>query len=58
MAGEMTAATLLTVHNLYFYLDLMGRIREAIGFGSFEKLRQEFHQTFSRRPQQLNAFDE
>ncbi len=52
MAGEMTAGTLLTVHNLYFYLDLMARIREAIGFGSFEKLRQEFHQTFSRRPQQ------
>jgi queuine tRNA-ribosyltransferase len=52
MAGEMTAATLLTVHNLYFYLDLMARIREAIGFGSFGKLRQEFHQTFSRRPQQ------
>ena len=51
-AGEMTAATLLTVHNLYFYLDLMARIREAIGFGSFGKLRQEFHQTFSRRPQQ------
>ena len=50
--GEMTAATLLTIHNLYFYLDTMRRIREAIGFGSFEKLRQEFHQTFSRRPQQ------
>jgi queuine tRNA-ribosyltransferase len=51
-AGEMTAATLLTVHNLYFYLDLMAKIREAISFGSFGKLRQEFHQTFSRRPQQ------
>jgi queuine tRNA-ribosyltransferase len=51
-AGEMTAKTLLTVHNLYFYLDLMAKIREAIGFGSFGKLRQEFHQTFSRRPQQ------
>jgi len=49
MAGEMTAATLLTVHNLCFYLDLMRRIRDAIGFGSFGKLRQEFHQTFSRR---------
>jgi queuine tRNA-ribosyltransferase len=54
MAGEMTAATLLTVHNLYFYLDLMAKIREAIGFGSFGKLRLEFHQTFSRRPQQFN----
>jgi len=52
VAGEMTAATLLTVHNLYFYLDLMRGIREAIGFGTFEKLRQGFHQTFSRRPQQ------
>ncbi|MEO6236580.1 MAG: tRNA guanosine(34) transglycosylase Tgt [Vicinamibacterales bacterium] len=50
--GEMTAATLLSVHNLYFYLDLMAQIREAIGFGSFGKLRQDFHQTFSRRPQQ------
>ena len=49
MAGEITAATLLTVHNLYFYLDLMRRIRDAIGFGSFGKLRLEFHQTFSRR---------
>ena len=26
----MTAATLNTVHNLYFYLDTMRRIREAI----------------------------
>ncbi len=51
MAGEMTAATLNTVHNLYFYLDTMRRIREAIVFGTFERLRQEFHQTFSRRPQ-------
>jgi len=49
MAGEMTGATLLTVHNLYFYLDLMRRIREALSFGSFGKLRQEFHRTFSRR---------
>ena len=49
IAGEMTAATLLTVHNLYFYLDLMRRIREALSFGSFGKLRLEFHRTFSRR---------
>jgi queuine tRNA-ribosyltransferase len=51
VAGEMTAATLNTLHNLYFYLDTMCRIREAIAFGAFERLRQEFHQTFSRRPQ-------
>jgi queuine tRNA-ribosyltransferase len=51
MAGEMTSGTLNTIHNLYFYLDLMRRIRDAIGFGTFERLRSEFHQTFSRRPQ-------
>jgi queuine tRNA-ribosyltransferase len=51
VAGEMTAATLNSLHNLHFYLDTMRRIREAIVFGSFEKLRQEFHQTFSRRLQ-------
>jgi queuine tRNA-ribosyltransferase len=51
LAGEMTGATLNTLHNLHFYLDTMRRIREAIVFGTFEKLRLEFRQTFSRRPQ-------
>jgi queuine tRNA-ribosyltransferase len=51
MSGEMAAATLHTIHNLCFYLDLMRQIRDAIGFGTFERLRLEFHQTFSRRSQ-------
>jgi queuine tRNA-ribosyltransferase len=51
LAGEMTSATLNTVHNLFFYLDTMRRIREAIVFGTFEELRQAFRQTFSRRSQ-------
>jgi queuine tRNA-ribosyltransferase len=51
LAGEMTAGTLNTLHNLYFYLDTMRAIRDAIMLGTFEKLRSEFHQTFSRRPQ-------
>ena len=49
LAGEMTAATLNTLHNLHFYLDTMRRIREAIVFGSFEKFRQEFRERFSRQ---------
>ncbi len=49
LSQEMTAATLNSLHNLYFYLDTMRRIREAIVFGTFEALRQEFLQTFSRR---------
>jgi queuine tRNA-ribosyltransferase len=49
LAGEMTAATLNTLHNLHFYLDTMRRIREAIVFGSFEKFRQNFRERFSRQ---------
>ena len=49
MVGEMTAATLNTVHNLHFYLDTMRAIRKAIEFGIFDQFRQEFHRTFSRR---------
>ena len=48
VAGEMTAATLNSIHNLHFYLDTMRRIREAIEFGSFEGFRQAFHRSFSR----------
>ncbi len=47
--GEMTGATLNTIHNLFFYLDTIRRIREAITFGSFDEFRQQFHQSFSRR---------
>ena len=50
MAGEMTAGALNTLHNLSFYLDTMRRIREAIVFGTFERFRQEFLQSFSRTP--------
>ena len=50
VAGEMTASTLNTLHNIHFYLDTMRRMRDAIAFGSFETFRQRFHETFSRRP--------
>ena len=50
VAGEMTASTLNTLHNIHFYLDTMRRMREAIVFGSFEQFRDRFHETFSRRP--------
>jgi queuine tRNA-ribosyltransferase len=48
--GEMLGATLNTIHNLFFYLDTIKRIREAIVFGSFDAFRQRFLQTFSPRP--------
>jgi queuine tRNA-ribosyltransferase len=47
--GEMTAATLNTLHNLYFYLDTLRRIRDAIAFGRFENFKLDFCQRLSRR---------
>jgi queuine tRNA-ribosyltransferase len=50
LSGEMTAATLNTLHNLKFYLDTIGAIRDAIVFGQFESFRQAFHQRLSSQP--------
>ncbi len=50
MAGEMTASSLNTLHNLHFYLDTMRRIREAIVLGSLGNLRQAFQQAYSPQP--------
>jgi tRNA-guanine family transglycosylase len=38
----MTAATLITHHNLAFYLDTMRRARQAIKSGDFARFRVEF----------------
>jgi queuine tRNA-ribosyltransferase len=40
-SGEMAAATLLTVHNLFFYLDIMEGIRQSIRLGRFEEYRRQ-----------------
>ena len=48
LAGEMTAGSLNTLHNLTFYLDTLRRIREAITLRTFDKFRQEFLRSASR----------
>jgi queuine tRNA-ribosyltransferase len=40
-ANEMTAATLMTVHNLFFYLDMMRKVRQSIRLCRFEEWRGE-----------------
>ena len=40
-AGEFLATILNTHHNLYFYLDMMQKIREAIRFGNLENFRSD-----------------
>ncbi len=39
--GEFLAIILNTHHNLYFYLDTMRKIREAIRFGNLERFRSD-----------------
>jgi queuine tRNA-ribosyltransferase len=39
--GEFLSIILNTHHNLYFYLDMMRKIREAIRFGKLEKFRSD-----------------
>jgi queuine tRNA-ribosyltransferase len=39
--GEFLATILNTHHNLYFYLDMMEKIREAIRFGNLESFRSD-----------------
>jgi queuine tRNA-ribosyltransferase len=41
VSGESLAAILNTHHNLYFYLDIMRKIREAIRFGKLERFRSD-----------------
>jgi queuine tRNA-ribosyltransferase len=41
LAGEMSAATLMTIHNLFYYLDMMGALRQSILLGRFGIWRGE-----------------
>lgn len=41
-AGEMSAATLISHHNVAFFLDTMRRVRQSITSGTFSNFRREF----------------
>ena len=47
LAGEITAATLMTVHNLFFYLDTLRNLRQSILLGRFEEYRGEMLRALS-----------
>jgi queuine tRNA-ribosyltransferase len=47
-AGEILAPRLLTLHNLHFYLGLMGRMREAIQQGGWGAFKQGFLAQYRR----------
>lgn len=48
-AGEMLAMRLMVLHNLYFYNNLLEKIREALDAGEFEKFYNENIENLSRR---------
>lgn len=47
VTGEIGSSILNTYHNLYFYLDLMRRIRESIALDSLNKLEEEVRVRYS-----------
>jgi queuine tRNA-ribosyltransferase len=49
VAGEMLAAVLNTTHNLYFYQDLMRKVRGAIAVGRYKDFLEEKLPVISRK---------
>jgi queuine tRNA-ribosyltransferase len=49
MAGEILSSVLNTIHNLYFYLDTMSRIRQFIEFRRFDELVAQVRNKHIRR---------
>jgi queuine tRNA-ribosyltransferase len=41
--GEMLAPMLASIHNLHFYVNLMGEVRQALDEGRFDAWRAQFH---------------
>ena len=48
-AGEMLGMRLAVMHNLYFYNNLMEKIREAIENGQFERFREKYVPILGKR---------
>jgi len=48
-SGEMTAQVLATLHNLHFYLDFMGDLREAIASGSLAEFASSTEAAYADR---------
>jgi queuine tRNA-ribosyltransferase len=53
--GEILGAQLNTIHNLHYYLELMGEIREAIETHTFEAFRKTFHENRARGVEEAAA---
>ncbi|HEY4740295.1 MAG TPA: tRNA guanosine(34) transglycosylase Tgt [Candidatus Acidoferrales bacterium] len=55
LANELLAAILNTHHNVHFYLDMMRKIREAIGFGNLSRFRTDLQARLETRHSELGV---
>lgn len=55
LSKELLVYSLLTLHNLYFYVKMMERIKKALQKGSIEDLREEFYNKYYRSKEEENA---
>jgi queuine tRNA-ribosyltransferase len=58
MCGEILGCTLLTLHNLHFYLDLMAQARAQIESGDFEKWSREWCARYNAGAKEAEALPE
>ena len=50
LCGEMAAATLASLHNLSFYVDMMRNLRQSIRLCRFEEWRRETERLLREGP--------
>ena len=52
VSGEILGSRLNTIHNLFFYLDLMRQMREAIAARRFSEFRASFYRSYAKSKDQ------
>jgi queuine tRNA-ribosyltransferase len=55
LANELLGAILNTHHNVHFYLDMMRKIREAIGFGNLSRFRTDLQARLEIRHSEMGV---
>jgi queuine tRNA-ribosyltransferase len=52
---EMLSSRLNTIHNLWYFSDLMGQVRSAITQGTLRSFREEFYRSRGRTASDVSA---
>jgi queuine tRNA-ribosyltransferase len=54
---EMLSSRLNTIHNLWYFADLMGQVRSAVAQGTLRSFREEFYRSRDRAESDVSAAD-